>query len=85
MNSPASSPPRILLIDDNPAIHQDYRKVLAPQSHTSAEFMSLEAIVLGESTATASLENVVFELDSAMQGQEGFALAQKALEEGRPY
>jgi two-component system, cell cycle sensor histidine kinase and response regulator CckA len=82
-----SSPPRhrILLIDDNPAIHDDYRKVLAPELHYNPDFSNLEAIVLGEATAKASEQHVEFEIDSAMQGQDGHALVEQALAAQRPY
>lgn len=85
MKPPSPHSPRILLIDDNPAIHQDYRKVLAPHTQDHSTFNDLESIVLGETTATASLQNVSFEIDSAMQGQQGLVCVQKALEANRPY
>jgi two-component system NtrC family sensor kinase len=72
---------RILLIDDTPAIHEDFRKVLAgPQGGT--ELDRDEAALFG-SAAPAADEG--FELDSAYQGQEGLALAREALQAGRPH
>jgi diguanylate cyclase (GGDEF)-like protein len=76
---------RILIVDDNAAIHVDFRKVLGPQPEHSAQAALdvLEANLFGETVAAAARPN--FEIDSAHQGQEGVAMAQQALNEGRPY
>ncbi len=76
---------RILIIDDNAAIHLDFRKVLGSQAEHSAQAALdvLEANLFGESVATAARPN--FEIDSAHQGQEGVAMAHQAVLEGRPY
>lgn len=74
---------RILVIDDNRSIHEDFRKILGNgQSGTSA-LGRMEAELLGEPKVEANPRH--FEVDSAYQGQEGLALAQQALEQGRPY
>jgi len=76
---------RILIVDDNAAIHVDFRKVLGPQAEHSAQAALdvLEANLFGETVAATARPN--FEIDSAHQGQEGLALVQRALIEGRPY
>ena len=76
---------RILIIDDNAAIHHDFRKVLAVHEEhgTQAALGALEADIFGGPATAAARPN--FELDSAHQGQEGVAMAQQALIEGRPY
>ena len=76
---------RILVIDDNAAIHQDFRKVLGTQAEHSAQAALdvLEANLFGETAAVTARPN--FEIDSAHQGQEGVAMAHQALVEGRPY
>jgi diguanylate cyclase (GGDEF)-like protein len=85
----ASSTPlanrRILIIDDNAAIHLDFRKVLGAQAEHSAQAALdvLEANLFGETVAAAARPN--FDIDSAHQGQEGVAMALQARAEGRPY
>jgi diguanylate cyclase (GGDEF)-like protein len=76
---------RILIIDDNAAIHQDFRKVLGVQAEHSAQAALdvLEANLFGEAVVPAVRPN--FDIDSAHQGQEGVAMARQALVEGRPY
>jgi diguanylate cyclase len=72
---------RLLMIDDNPAIHEDYRKILAGRDDT--QISAAEAALFGE--LTAAVARPTFDLDSAMQGREGVELARRALAEGRPY
>ena len=71
---------RILVIDDNRAIHGDFRKILCPANDTidqaAAEFFGGPAPAPGPP---------VFEIDSAYQGEEGVAALSRTLEEGRPY
>lgn len=71
---------RILIIDDNRAIHDDFRKILCPDrreiDHLEAEFFD-DIVPISEQP--------VFEVDSAYQGTEGVAALCQALEEGRPY
>jgi diguanylate cyclase (GGDEF)-like protein len=76
---------RILVIDDNLAIHGDFRKVLTlgEESASQAAFLSAEAILLGE--APASVERPNFEVDFAAQGRDGVLMAQRALAQGQPY
>jgi diguanylate cyclase (GGDEF)-like protein len=78
--------PRLLIIDDNVAIHQDFLKIFGTPAEKSAEdeFLAAEAALFGETVATASARPV-FAIDSAYQGQEGVAKAGQALAEGRPY
>jgi len=76
---------RILIIDDNAAIHHDFRKVLSADAELTAKAAldSLEADILGEFTTATDRLN--FAIDSAHQGQEGVAMAQQAVIEGHPY
>jgi len=72
---------RLLMIDDNPAIHADYRKILAGSADTAIS--AAEAALFGEPEPTVSRPS--FDLDSAMQGRDGVEMARRALLEGRPY
>jgi hypothetical protein len=68
---------RILLIDDNHAIHEDFRKVLLKSPDLpwdKSPFKDLTDISRMPS----------FEIDSAYQGQEGLDLIEKSLRENRP-
>lgn len=74
---------RILVIDDNRAIHEDFRKILCAPQATAHDLAADEAALFGEATSTEI--RAEFEIDSAFQGQEGLELLQKALANGRPY
>lgn len=72
---------RILLIDDMPSIHEDFRKILAA-GPAAAELDDVEAALFGAPEPAAPDS---FELDSAYQGREGVAMLEQALQAGRPY
>lgn len=88
MDSPVSSGGhaggnrRVLVIDDNLAIHGDYNKILVGRS-ASSELDELSASLLSPSSQTKN--PIDFEVTSAYQGQEGLALVKQALEENRPF
>ena len=73
---------RILLIDDTPSIHEDFRKILTPASEQHVELDEMEAALFGNEVKSA---RALFELDSAYGGQEGLGKLIQALQENRPY
>src|ERR1700734_1312255 len=73
---------RILVIDDNRAIHDDFRKILITASLPN-DLEEDEAALFGEITTKFELPE--FEIDSAYQGQEGLDLIERSLLEDRPY
>jgi EAL domain-containing protein (putative c-di-GMP-specific phosphodiesterase class I)/CheY-like chemotaxis protein len=73
---------RILLIDDNQAIHQDFRKIFRP-GLSNAALSASEAALFG--AARTGPTRPVFEIDSALQGQQGVELVRRALEAKRRY
>ena len=74
---------RILIVDDNPTIHADFRKILCPEDPGSPAVKELEAALFDE--APTAVETHSFELDSAYQGQEALEMVQAALAAQRPY
>jgi two-component system, cell cycle sensor histidine kinase and response regulator CckA len=84
MNDPqAGQTWRVLVIDDNPAIHGDFRKVLAPRPQSDASLEEAESALFGSMPAASP--RLGFRIDSAFQGREGLELIRKALDEGEPY
>ena len=83
--TPAAIPSnrRILIVDDNPAIHTDFRKILAARSDEDPGLAQATEELFGSTPGAP--EGPEFELTSAYQGQEGLACAQAALEAGRPF
>lgn len=73
---------RILLIDDNHAIHEDYRKILVGRTDSS-ELDELGAALFDSPQVDEKLLN--FDVSSAYQGQEGLSLVAEAMATGRPF
>lgn len=76
-------PYRIIVIDDNTAIQEDFRKILVKKRSTRCNLDDMEAALFGIKPQESSL--VTFEIDFASQGQEGLKMVQKAQSEQRPY
>ncbi|MBS1828298.1 MAG: response regulator [Acidobacteria bacterium] len=72
---------RILIVDDNEAIHHDLRKILAPSTRLEQTMDEEEEILFGSRAPQVSQ----FEIGSAFQGQEALAMLRKAVREARPY
>jgi two-component system NtrC family sensor kinase len=79
MNTPENR--RILLVDDTPAIHEDFRKILAPVVACTG-LDEVESALFG---AVAAAPVLGFDLDSAYQGEEGLAKVRAARQSGLPY
>lgn len=75
---------RILIVDDNAAIHEDFRKILLKKNSQADDLPNMESILFGSSNKAAA-STTVFEMDSAFQGKDALALVRKASAEGRPY
>jgi diguanylate cyclase (GGDEF)-like protein len=75
---------RILTIDDNDAIHGDFRKILT-QTAVSSKLKSAKAALFGDTAAETASDRLHFQVDSALQGQEGLDKLIKAQADGTPY
>jgi len=75
---------RILVIDDNPAIHEDFRKILCGAMPTADALSRSEAAFFGNADRGAG-DAPTFEIDSAFQGQEALERITSALKQNRPY
>jgi two-component system NtrC family sensor kinase len=72
------------VIDDNEAIHQDFRKILC-EKKGHAELDAARAELLDDPPPDTGIEIPRFEVDSALQGAEGLDKMRQALKENRPY
>jgi CheY-like chemotaxis protein len=80
MNSPNR---RILIIDDNRAIHEDFGKILGNGTADNTALAALEDELFGETSAIAVKEH--FEICSAYQGRDGVDLVRNAENGGHPF
>lgn len=75
---------RILVIDDEPSMHADYRSVLAPECAVEdLQLAKLEASMFGDEAPTERRRS--FAVSSAHQGSEGLELARAALAAEQPF
>lgn len=73
---------RILLVDDTPSIHEDFRKILAVRQPLDDGLAEDEAILFGEAVQAPPIP---FQIDSAYQGQEALLMVAGACERNEPY
>src|ERR1700761_6883220 len=74
---------RILIIDDNPSIHEDIRKVLLGTAVNRSSLKEASALLFDDQVTTDVVRG--FEIDSAFQGEEGLRKVETAHQTGRPY
>jgi hypothetical protein len=79
----ALTSPRILIIDDMPAIHEDFKKILIHGGNQDPELAKLEEAILGPKAKARC--RTAFTIDGALCGEDGFALVQKSLAEKKPF
>ncbi|MEP6936618.1 MAG: response regulator, partial [Chthoniobacterales bacterium] len=75
---------RILIIDDNPSIHEDFRKILGPADAKLAQELDADEAALFGETADRSRQ-WSFQIDSAFQGEEGLGKVRSGASNGVPY
>ncbi len=74
---------RVLIVDDNRAIHEDFHKILlGPELDENLQ--ALDAVLFGDAPSRAGSQSV-FRLDSAYQGAEALALVRRSVAERAPY
>ncbi|RMX21278.1 EAL domain-containing protein [Legionella jordanis] len=75
---------KVLIIDDNPAIHADFKKILGPkESIEHLRLNSLDSQLFDEPSNISGFPH--FKLDSAMQGYEAVVKVDQALKQNEPY
>src|SRR5919108_5101926 len=74
---------RLLIVDDNPAIHEDFTKILAPESRLEDEMSRAELLLFGEQPSAPA--QPAYELHFAHQGRQSAAIVAAALSANRPY
>ncbi len=77
-------PRRILIVDDNESIHEDFQKILVAGGEAEEPLLEAEAALFGEVENTQPLRPA-FAVDSAYQGKEGLEKIRSAVADGRPY
>jgi len=76
---------RILIVDDNPAIHADFKKILIPSTQASQTLKDAVQALFGDSGGRYQGNHVEYEVDVALSGQEGHEKVNRSIEQGWPY
>ena len=76
---------RILVVDDNSSLHEDFRKILLGNNNlVDEEISNLEKDVFSEGVKTTG-PNIEYEVDFASQGEEALRKVVDAQERSKPY
>ena len=75
---------RILIIDDQEAIHDDYRKIICPVSRGNDALSEVESQLFGDSAKPQDTADL-YQVDSAFQGRDAVTMVEQSLAEGQPY
>jgi two-component system, NtrC family, sensor kinase len=76
---------RVIVIDDNPDIHRDFKTILQTDESDTSEVDELETSILGRKPKTQKIIRDIYEMDYAFQGEEGVEKIRQAVSQGRPY
>ncbi len=76
---------RILVIDDNHAIHEDFARILKPRDETHKGLDDMETELFGPGSRPPMAEENFYRIDSAFQGLEGIDKVTHAVADGAPY
>ena len=76
---------RILVVDDNPAIHEDFRKILALREQSSALDDMAADLFGADSAAPRQAASRSYDVVSAYQGEQAFAIVRDAMARGERF
>jgi diguanylate cyclase len=74
---------RILVIDDNVSIHEDFRKILCGGLTSVATLSQAERLLFGDAEAAAA--GPAYQIDCVSQGQHGLQRVERAVADGQPF
>lgn len=79
---------RVLIVDDNASIHEDFVKILPSQPDDFADFDELEQDLFGTAPETENVVDwapILYELHHAYQGNDAYRMVEKAEANGQPF
>ena len=77
---------RVLIVDDNQNIHDDYRKILDWKSSSRHDHAALASFFDGPTEESSEpVDPFEIQIDSALQGQQGLEMVKQAITEDYPY
>src|SRR3569833_3996202 len=76
---------RILIVDDEPGMHDSYRRCFAPTRTNKNAALDAMAAELFDDAPTPGEEPIDYALTHALQGLDGVSAVERALADGQPY
>ncbi len=78
---------RILIIDDTPSIHEDFKEILTRASYSPESMVEVEEVLFEDNKKKNrhKFSRLSFEIDSAYQGQEAHKKMKQAIIDNNPY
>ena len=76
---------KILIVDDTPSIHEDFRKILRASDNSDEDLDMMAENLFGSTNQDPVYKNINYELESAFQGEEALEMIEKAELEGDGY
>ncbi len=76
---------RILIVDDTPSIHEDFKKILMSWDHSRDDLSNMADSLFGKGNEKQVFQGISYELESAFQGDEALKMIEKAEKEGDGY
>jgi len=76
---------RVLIVDDTPSIHEDFRKILMATDSSTGDLDEMADSLFGASEQDPVYKEINYELESAFQGEEALKMIEKAEDEGEGY
>jgi len=76
---------RVLIVDDTPSIHEDFRKILSASDASSEDLDAMADSLFGKTEQDPVYKEINYELESAFQGEEALKMIEKAELEGKGY
>ncbi|MCH9021737.1 MAG: response regulator [Planctomycetes bacterium] len=83
MTSEQDTNRRILIIDDNKSIHEDFKAILDPDKREDDELDQITSTLFGEDNPTSNRK--FFHIESAYQGQQGLEMIKEAIRREQPF
>lgn len=85
LSASAAPHPRVLIVDDDPHIHQDYLRCLRSGRRDSQRLVELRGRFFGLQTALETDEDLEFDLEHSHTGLDGIEAVRRSVECDRPF
>lgn len=80
-----SNSSRILIVDDTPSIHEDFKKILSTAGVMGNGLDEMADTLFGGNKQDSVYKEISYQLDSAFQGEEALNMIRKAEDEDKGY